>query len=358
MTKRFLIIVLAFILIFSTVGCGSDKKVNTTETGTTASQTDENENLDGETEGVLDETLIGDETETTDSNVASDTIKAENEKVEGNDKKEPNNKTDSIPDSTTKKPITQTTTPTTDTTKPEGDNDKDTNSDSQSTNSTKVPSVKEIKLVERKIANPYILKDGKDLVARLYNTKTIQTGDKLIFSVTLENAKLSDCVIKTPGGTYEVVGNQVEITANGKRDGLWLHIELPGYNSNTPNLKATTETYPVIRYSGNLIDIIELEIKAYAERKGIRYCNGTDVWGYIWNPITKESDVNLSITKNISRGCDTIMIEGNENWVDDCINLIDKYKEIGIVQMFMEKQQKFMAFEADTAESIKYWENQ
>lgn len=348
MTKRVLIISLLIVFAFSMVGCGADKNESVvSDTVISQIAQDENSNIQSE----ITSSEAEEEAESSDSPVSSKEPHSANQE----NNKDISSKTSSSVQSQNKKPAPQSSTSSKNTVT-SSQSSKPVSS--QSTQQDKTPKVKEIKLIDRIIAEPYILKDGTDLVARLYNTKTIQTGDKLIFSVTLENAKLSDCVIKTPGGTYEVVGNQIEVTANGKRDGLGLIIELPGYNSNTPHLKAGSETYSVIRCSGNLIDIVELEIKAYAERKGIRYCNGTDVWGYIWNPITKERDVNLSITKNISRGCDTIMIEGNKYWVDDCINLIDKYKEIGIVQMFMEKQQKFVTFTADTAESIKYWENQ
>ncbi|MBQ5816032.1 MAG: hypothetical protein IIW33_01075, partial [Oscillospiraceae bacterium] len=100
---------------------------------------------------------------------------------------------------------------------------------------------------------------------------------------------------------------------------------------------------------------IEMELIRYAQRKGMLYTSGANIWGYVWNPDLGKKDVNLSLTHNVDCGDDYIIIVGNSDWVDEAIELIDKYDEIGIIRVsFSVNFHGGFSTKADTAESAKY----
>lgn len=340
--KRILALLLALCLLFCLAACRSEEISSETSgdvskiqsvTESSSSENESTENLISSAEETSSSTSIP-----TSSETPSTTSKPANSSKPTNTSKPAN--TSSKPNTTTK--------PTT----PSNNNQNTNNTD----NNTPTSAFKEFKFVEKKLADPYITKNGQDLLTRLYgNDHTIQVGDSVTWEIVLSSGSLDKWEIVSFGGTYKLNGNKITVTADGSGDKLFVRVRL----NDDYTIRYISNEYDVITDArGKITDsesAIEMELIRYTQRKGMKIASGADIWGYTWNPALGRCDENISITKNVDCGDDYIIIVGNSDWVDKAIWLIDEYNKMGVIRVSLTVNfQGGLSIAADTAESAKY----
>lgn len=360
MTKRFLCLVLVMVMILSLCACNSNKNSSIPQNDETIITGNSNENTLPNTETGSNET---DDANGSGKNTETGTVTSDvEEETDGTVNKKPENQVRPGKDNAvgtqngTQKPSSDSI-PQNNTSNKDNQSKPSNNQNSNSDKETSTSSVfKEFKFVEKKLANPYYTKNGQDLLTRLYgNDHTIQVGDSVTWEIILSSGSLDKWEITSYGGTHKLNGNKITVTANGSDEKLFVRVRL----KDDSTVRYVSKEYDVITDAHGKItnseSTIEMELIRYAQRKGMLHTSGANIWGYVWNPTLNKKDANLSLTHNVDCGDDYIVIVGNSDWVDEAIELIDKYDEIGVIRVsFTVNLQGGFSTKADTVESAKY----
>ena len=106
----------------------------------------------------------------------------------------------------------------------------------------------------------------------------VPKSSKNLTSGTLEDWEIGVC-----GGTYKLNGNRITLTADGTSEVLGLVIT----NKKNSMICYGPKEYNVAVRSKNKISeseiLLQTEFRNYANRKGIAFTSGSNIWGYTWN---------------------------------------------------------------------------
>ena len=193
----------------------------------------------------------------------------------------------------------------------------------------------EVVSVER--PNAYYLSNGQDFLSRLYGkNKAFQKGDSLVLKVIMSDGG-SDFELDNyiPRCTCTKEGNLIYVSFDADYPSIMSEASVA---IEAKNKDGEIERYSLIYHIFGSEDylggtVCGPELKAYGKRLGMQWVNnGTDFvekynGGYTWN------DESLSLTGCTINGTDDLIpIQGNPDWVEEAIELLDAYAKMGFTR--------------------------
>ena len=221
-------------------------------------------------------------------------------------------------------------------------------------------------IVETNIINPYICRNGQELLTRMFGeNQAFKPGDSITIRVKMSDGSYAtesdfkdhykDSKFDLVGCTYSMSGDRIRITFNNdftNGEGVF------GYTVKNSDGTLTSKAIVVhLTQTSDLTDgtvYINYEFIEYAKLQGLTHITGGLTFsqeyskGYTWG------NEALSITGCTINGTDDeILYEGNPDWIDDMIDLIDTYRSMGFNVWSLERYYTGLATLADYSDKVQ-----